>query len=467
MAAPVKKTYLGVFALAMMNVAAVLSLRGLPMMADEGLTMFFYILFSSILFLVPISLVCAELATGWPKAGGLYAWVKEAFGIRTGILAIWLQWLQNVIWFPTVLSFLAAALSYLFLDETLAQNRWFNFAIINVVYWVATLINLRGIGFAGKITSLGVIFGTLVPGAFIIILGIIWWLTGNPLAFLPENSHQPIQWFPDFSQISTITFLAGIILLFGGMEVGGVHVTEMKNPESGFPKSVFIAMFIIIIVFTLGALSIAAVLPVKDINLNSGILQAFRDLLNHFKIGWLLPVMGFLTAFGALAGVMVWIAGPSKGLLATTKDNGLPPMMAKTNKNGIQINILLMQGVIVSLVSVVFLIMPNVSSAYFILSILTVSPYLVMYVLIYAAFIKLRYSQPDTPRAYKLPGGKAGMWLTGGIGILAVSFAFFVGFVPPSQLEIGSPLFYTLFLVGGIILFILIPILVGRRVKKR
>ncbi len=458
---PIKKVYMGVFALAMMNVAAVMSLRGLPMMAVEGLTMFFYIIFSSLLFLVPVSLVSAELATGWPQSGGVYRWVNEAFGARTGFVAIWLQWLQNVIWYPTVLSFAAAALSYLFIDPALAENKFFNFAIILIVYWGATLINLKGVGVAGKLTTVGVIAGTLIPGIFIIVLGIVWWTSGNPLEFLHSGTTQGVSFLPDFSQFSTVSFLAGIILLFAGMEVGAVHVTELKNPSKGFPKAIFTAMFIIIIIFTLGSLSIAAVMPAKDINLNSGIMQAFSELLTKFGIAWLLPVVGFLAAFGALAGVLAWIAGPSKGLLATAKDGDLPPALAKTNKYGVQRNILLVQGAIVTAVSFVFLIMPNVSSAYFILSILTVSPYLIMYFLLYISFIKLRYSQPDVKRAYKLPGGKFGMWLVGGFGILAVLFAFFIGFFPPAQLAIGSPLFYVLFLIGGVALFVLIPIIIG------
>ncbi len=225
-----KKAYLGVFALAMMNVATVMSLRGLPMMAEEGLTMFFYILFSSLLFLIPVSLVSAELATGWPQTGGVYRWVKIAFGARTGFVAIWLQWLQNVVWYPTVLSFAAGALSYLFFDNTLAENRFFNFAIIVIVFWLATLVNFKGVKLAGKLTTIGVIGGTIIPGLLIISLGIIWWLSGNPLEFLKAAPGETVTFLPNFSKFSTVAFLGGIILLFAGMEVQAVHVADMENP---------------------------------------------------------------------------------------------------------------------------------------------------------------------------------------------------------------------------------------------
>ena len=455
-----KKVGLTVFALAMMNVATVMSLRGLPMMAEEGLTMFFYILFSALLFLVPVSLVSAELATGWPEAGGVYRWVKEAFGTRTGFVAIWLQWLQNVVWYPTVLSFAAGALSYLFFDTALAENRMFNFAVIVIVYWSATFVNFKGVGLAGKLTTLGVIGGTIIPGLLIIVLGIIWWLTGHPLEFLNTATGGTAEFLPDFSKFSTIAFLAGIILLFAGMEVQAVHVTELKNPSKEYPKAIFMAMFIIIAIFTLGSLSISAVMPAKDISLNAGIMQAFKQMFTEFGIGWLLPIMGFLAAFGALAGVLAWIAGPSKGLLATAADGDLPPFMARVNKYGVQQNILIVQGLIVTALAFVFLVMPNVSSAYFVLSILTISPYLIMYFLLYLSFFKLRFSKPDVKRAYMLPGGKLGMYLIAGIGLLAVIFAFFIGFVPPAQLEVGSPEFYVSFLVTGVVIFVALPIVI-------
>ena len=459
------KATLTVFALAMLNVAAIMSLRGLPMMAKEGLTMFFYLLFASLFFLVPVSLVSAELATGWPQSGGVYRWVKEAFGSRWGFTAIWLQWIQNVIWYPTVLSFAAGALSYLFIDQSLANSKYFNLAVILIIYWAATLISLRGMKTSGKITTYGVICGTLIPGIFVIILGILWFLIGNKLEFLNPETHQVIKFFPDLSNFNSIAFLAGIVLLFAGMEVGAVHVTELKNPTKQFPKAVFSAMFIIIIIFTLGSLAIAAVMPAKDINLNAGIMQGFNELLTKFNIHWLLPVIGFLVAFGAVGGVLAWIAGPSKGLLATATNGDLPPFMAKTNKNGIQRNILLIQGCIVTIVSLVFLIMPTISSAFFILSILTIAPYLIMYFLLYCSAIRLRYSQPNVERTYKIPGGKFGMWVVAGIGLLAVVFAFFIGFFPPEQLTIGSPTFYVIFLIAGVLVFVAAPLII-HQLKK-
>ena len=137
---PITKQHtLSMFGLAMLNVAAVMSLRGLPMMAKTGFTMIFYLLFAAVLFLVPVSLIAAELATGWPEEGGVYRWVKEAFGSRWGFVAIWLQWIQNVVWYPTVLAFAASAFAYFFAKPGMAGNQIYIAVFILVVYWAKTL----------------------------------------------------------------------------------------------------------------------------------------------------------------------------------------------------------------------------------------------------------------------------------------------------------------------------------------
>lgn len=112
--------------LALMTAAAVISLRGLPMMAQEELTMFFYIFFATFLFLIPAALVGAELGSAFAsKGGGVYTWVKEAFNKHMGFTAIFLQWIQNVVWYPTVLGFAAASIAYMIGMPDLAQNGLF------------------------------------------------------------------------------------------------------------------------------------------------------------------------------------------------------------------------------------------------------------------------------------------------------------------------------------------------------
>ncbi|MEO0797307.1 MAG: amino acid permease [Verrucomicrobiota bacterium] len=462
---------LSVATLALMTVAAVVSLRGLPMMAAEGLSMLFYIGFCTVLFLLPASLVSAELGGAFADSkGGVYSWVKAAFGSRWGFVAIWLQWIQNVVWYPTVLAFAAGALAYLFLKPELANAGWYNAAIILIVYWAATYMTLRGADFAAKMTKWFMLLGTMLPGALIIALGAAWVLQGNDIAFLGGASDASgdvakdlahARFFPHITGLSSLAFLAGIILLFAGVEVQSVHANSLENPSTGYPKSMFLAMIIIFALFTLGALAVAAVVPAKEISLTAGIMQAFENLLDKFGIKWLTPIVGLFVAFGAIGGVMAWIGGPSRGLLQTAEEGEIPPILAKTNEHGVQVSILIVQGAVVTALAIIYLVFKNVSVAFFVLSAMTATLYLVMYMMMYAAAIRLRITQPDLPRSYKIPGGMFGMWLIAGVGFLAVLFAFVVGFFPPSQLPVGNPTTYVTLVGGGLVFFIAAPLILN------
>jgi len=130
------------------------------------------------------------------------------------------------------------------------------------------------------------------------------------------------------------------------------------------------------------------------------------------------------------------------------------------NKNGMAINILIVQGLLVTFLSVMFVVLPSVQAAYQILSQLTVTLYLIMYVMMFAAAIFLRFSQPNTPRPYRVPFGRAGMWIFGGVGLIGSLIAFVLSFVPPSQIAVGSPTAYIAFLLGGNVLFLAIPLVI-------
>lgn len=140
--------------LIVMNIVAVVSLRGLPAEAEYGLSAIFYYLFAAVFFLIPVSLVAAELATGWSEKGGVFRWVGEAFGPRLAFLAMAMLWIEVTVWFPTGLTFGAVSLAFIdphqTFDEALAANKFFVLGIVLFIYWLATFIAFKGVGaFAG------------------------------------------------------------------------------------------------------------------------------------------------------------------------------------------------------------------------------------------------------------------------------------------------------------------------------
>lgn len=450
-----KQRSLNVFLLTMINLATILSIRNWPVAAEYGLASVGFILLALVFFFVPAALISAELATGWPQKGGIFVWVKEAMGPRLGFLAIWLLWVENIVWYPTILSFVAGSFAYAF-NPALASHPWYIFSMILAVFWTLTIVNFCGMKISGWISSFAVIFGTILPGLLIIGLGFLWVAKGNPtqIAFTWKGL------VPDLSHMSQLAFFVGILLSFFGIEMSAVHAKDVDHPQKNYPRAILYSSLIIVILTILGTLAIAAVIPQKDISLVSGSIEAIYQFLQAFHLEKFIPLTAILVAIGALGGVSTWLAGPCRGLLAAAEKGDFPPFMNKSNKHNMPTNVMLIQAIVVSLLALVFVFMPNVSSSFWILSVLSSQLYLIMYMLLFLSGIILRYRHKNTPRAYKVPGGNAGMWVTALLGIIGCVFAIIVGFFPPQSLNIGSLLFFEGFLLFGGFIFCAIPFII-------
>jgi len=452
-AAPKQGRVLTVFSLVMINIIAVDSLRTLPIGAEYGFSLVFYYGLAALIFFIPIALVTAELATGWPATGGLYVWVREAFGERIGFFTIWLQWVYNVVWYPTILAFIAGTFAYLF-DPTLVDNKLYMFLSVLGMFWGATFLNCLGMKASSIISTLGAILGTMIPMGFIIILGIIWFVTGRPEQI--EFTYHSV--LPDLSSINNLAFISAVLFGLIGIEMSGVHAEEVRDPSKDYPKALVISAIFILLTLVLSSLAISMVVPHDELNLVSGLMDAFERFFQAYNMTWMNPVIAVLIIIGGISGVSTWVIGPTKGLLAATRDGSIPPYFKRVNKKGVPVTILILQGVIFSVMSMVFIFMPTISSSYWLLSALTAQLALIVYIVMFAAAIKLRYSQPNTKRAYRVPGNKTGMWIVAGVGIVTCTIATFLGFLPPREIDVGNLTFYETFLVSGIIIFCLIPL---------
>ena len=451
---------LSVATLAIMNITAVVSLRGLPAEAIYGLSSAFYYLFAAIVFLIPTAMVAAELAAMFSdKQGGVFRWVGEAFGPRTGFLAIWLQWIESTIWYPTVLTFGAVSIAFIGMndvsDAALASNKVFTLLTVLAIYWVATFIAMKGLNWVGKFSKWGGLIGTIIPAGLLIVLGAIYILSGG------HNYMDMSQSFiPDLSKLNNIVLASSIFLFYAGMEMMGVHVMEVNNPSKNYPKAIIIGSLATVAIFVLGTFALGFVIPSKDINLTQSLLIGFDNYFKYFHMSWAGPIIAIALMFGVLAGVLTWVAGPSKGIFMVGKAGYLPPFFQKTNSNGVQKNILLVQGGIVTLLSLLFVVMPSVQSFYQILSQLTILLYLIMYMLMFAAAIVLRYKMKDADRPFRLGKGNGLMWVLGAVGFAGSLLAFVLSFIPPGQINIGSNTVWYAVLIAGCVIMVIIPYII-------
>ncbi len=457
------KGSLTMMAMAILLITSIFSLRGLPSEAKYGIQSVFFFIFAAVVFLVPFSLVCAELASTYTKSGGLYRWVAEAFGPKWGWTAMYLEWQTVVFWFPTVLMFGAASLAYIAwpesFDQELASNKWYTLVVAMVLYWAATFNAFRGQKSANLLSTYGGLVGTIIPGALLIILGALYFILGK------QNNLADVPFFPDFSHFNTLVLAASIFLFFAGMETQAVHINDMSNPAKQFPRSVFVACIAIVVLYALGTLVIGLVIPTDNINLLQSLLVAYKALWSSFGLGWLGNVIALFVMFGVVGQISALVTGPSAGLMAVAQSGYLPRSLQKVNDNGVNKSILYIEGALVSVLILVMIVLPTVESAYQIMSQMATIIYLIMVVLIYLAFIRLRRTAPNRKRGFKVPGGKLGMVVVCGLGIAGALLAMALSFIPPSQIATGSPVVYVSIIAIGVAIFVALPLVIYKNRK--
>lgn len=448
-------------ALVLLIISAVDSNRGLPSTAIFGAPLIFFFIFSAIFFLFPSSLVAAELSAAFPEEGGIYHWVRSALGENMGMFAVWLQWVNTVVWYPTILSFIAGTLTYLF-DPSLMDNKAYMICVIAGIFWALTIMNLFGLKVSANLNTIFSGIGTVFPMLFLILLGILWVVFGKPLQ-IPITVDSI---FPSLSKFDTWTALEAVMAAFVGMELSGVHVNNVPHPQKAFPRALILSSIYILATMLLGSLTIAVVLPASKINLAGGLMQVFDNFFQVFHLGALVPLMSFLIVVGSVGGMINWLISPAKGLLHAAHYGFLPAFFTKSNQHGVAGRILIAQAVLVTIFCAVLLLLPSVNAFYWFLTALSNCLYMAMYVLMFIAVYRLRSQKLE--RAFKIPGGKFGLGIISGLGLIGSILTIIFGFVPPDNVNIGSGLRYTLMIaIGNFLLILPIFFLVAYRKRRK
>jgi amino acid transporter len=440
----------------MMTVGSVGYLGSAPAMAVFGLASVFLYVLPALVFLVPVSLVAAELASGWQ--GGVYHWVEEGLSAPIGLLAVWCQFAQTIFYYPALLAYVGSTLAYI-IDPSLASNGVYTAAVIIVLFWGGVLVSSRGVALVAELSSSGTIVGTLIPGAILVVLGVVYLAQGNQSA-APMTVHHLL---PAWNGLASIVLVVNAFFTYAGVEVNAVHVDELRDPGRDYPKSIFLSMGLVLAVFVLPTLAIAWVIPSAHISFTAGVMQAFKSLLGHFGVSFFVPLIALALAIGALAGMMAWLDGPSEGLLRIGREQGyLPPFFQKVNGQGIEVRILSAQAIVITMIGLLYAFIPDVSKAYWIFAAMATQVYLIMYVLMFTAAARLRRNKPDHPCGYRAPA----LGLLCALGLLSSLTALVIGFVPPSQLGHSSPILYGLLVLTGILAIGVVPPVLLYRFRK-
>ncbi|WP_442603973.1 tyrosine-tyramine antiporter [Paenibacillus sp. KN14-4R] len=436
------------------------TVRSVPTLSITGWTQIFYMLVAAILFALPIALMSAELSTGFPQEGGPQVWVKNGLGEKWGFVTSWLLWVQMFFGMVMVASTVGILFGYVINTPTLSSNNFFIFAVILISYWGVTLLNLKFdmVKIAG---NWGAIIGVYIPFVFLVILGVI---------FLFKNGIQPGSYLgnfkasdllPNLGDLGSLTYLSGIIFIFAGVEISSVHANNIENPKRNYPIAVIASVVLLVIFNLVAGLTVSNAVPKGKMEL-ANITQPYMIFCNDIGIPSIcVNIISAMILIGVLVQLSAWVLGPSKAMIKVADEGNLPPFFQKRTSKNIPITFVLIQAIVISLVSVLYLVVPDVNSAFLIITITTTILYCIVYLLIAISAIRLRYKMPQVERPFRLGNkGNGLMWFVSLLSIISVIITLVVSLIPPSILDPSQRTGYIIFQIAATIVMVGIALII-------
>lgn len=457
-----KKT-IALWDIVFINLVAIVGIRWLPLAAGFGASAIVLWIVAVLLFFVPLSLVAAELASAIPYEGGMYLWVRKAFGDKLGFLVSWFYWTTNFFYYPSLLTFVAVTMAFLFNPE-LAKDKFFVCSVSILFLWLVTFLNFISMRVVTWFAKLSSIVGTLLPCLIIIALGFgSYFVFNRPV----PTDYSLSALIPNLSHGSNISLLVALMLSMAGIEITAVFAGEMENPRKNYPKAVLISGLAIIVIYVIGTMAITLMIDPAKISAAAGIMDALKIITDELNLPLLLMFMAIMPIIGSIGGMGIRMVASLKMFITSCHDGILPAGFTKLNKNDMPSRAMLWQAVIVTGIIIITAFLPSVEVFYETLLIITGSLYFIPYFLMLSAFINLRFTQPNLSRSFKVPGGKVIAVLIAGIGMLSIMLALMLPFfIPPRDVvSVQDILWYRIELIGGPVIFVFLGFLLYKRAK--
>jgi len=435
-------------------------------LATSGFSLVFFVLATVLFFFIPSALVSAELATvkDW-GSGGVYKWCGLALGKRWGFFAAFCQWFQVTIAFIAMLYFMVGSLSHVVDISFITSNAYLKFIFVISIFWLITLLSLKGPTIANKIANIGTSFGLILPVIALIVLTALYVFDGHTIniAFTWRT------FFPKSLNVADLSIFVTFLFAYVGIEVSANNVNKLDNPKKNYPLALLLIIIAAFLFSVLASLSIAVIIPEKEINMSEGFLQAFGAIFKIYNAEWLVSVTGVSLIIGVVAKVISWISGPSEGMVEAAKAKILPDYFSKMDKNGTPYVFILAQALLVTIWAYVLIILVDDGTdlPYLLAMNLSSIIYLAMYTVLFLSYFLLKVRYPNDERTFVVPGGKTGQRIVPTIGLLTVCFAIAISFFPPSHLKSqNTTSSYEVVLISSFIIVMLLPNIIYSCRKK-
>jgi amino acid transporter len=392
---------------------------------------------TAILFFIPYGLINAELGAAYPEDGGIFAWVKRAFGDFHATLVGWFYWVNVAFWMPAVF----VAFSWWFQLAYAPDMTIFWGAFIAIALcWVVVYIGIRGIELSVLVTNIAAV----TKMAVLVIFGILGIIYGVQNGF--ANDFSIGEFVPSFED--ALIFAPAIVYNLLGFELISSIASELDNPGKNIPKMTIMAGILIAGLYIFGTIGVLAATPAASVDPLDGFFYALQELSTVFGSAGpaIFKVIIAFALFTLMANMISWTLGGVEVLDAADLENRSKLLAHKNNKYGTADYSYVLMGVIATLLIVLNFVLSGDANAVF-WTILSFSfvVFLLPYLWLFPSFVKLRLNDHEVERPYLVPGGKLGMWASAILG------EFFIGLAIILLFTEGDLLYYGTLIIGTIL----------------
>ena len=398
------KGYVSINSIVFMNIAALLGVRWFATAGAYGAGSIILWIIAAVIFFVPMALICAEFSSIFPDSkGGMIDWIRKGLGEKSAFYASWMYYVSFYFYFPAVLTFVAIAIAFALNKPQLQNNTGYVIWFVLIVYWTITFIVLKGYKIAAKFASLGGLFGVTIPIIAIVVLSLVSvFIFGNPV----QTDYSPSAWIPHFTR-SNLMFISTMALAMAGVELTSPFASRMKNPPVDYPKAIVLSAICVTAGYIIGTVALTFVINPKNLGPASGIQEVLMIVSRnvHFSIaGNILCVM---IAYASLAASCIILFSITTFLIDGNGKQFLPEMIAKKNKDDMPRNLIIIQGIIITIVVLVTKTLKSVETIYMVLISVETILMFIPYLLLIIAYVKTKRNPKLVP-TFAVPGRNIG-----------------------------------------------------------
>ena len=433
---------IGAFALTMIAIGAIVTVRAIPEIAVYGEACILTIIMASLIFMIPLTISCLELSIAYPKGGGMYTWAKETINVKVGFFEAYLELAANSIVSVIVICFICSNILYL-INPSLSTDQNIVFVFGSILFIIVTYINCKGLKISALMSSICAVLGVLIPMTAIIIAGLYTFIMDSSvLNFSMSNLVPALRTFDYW------TSLTSVVLGLSGVEVIVVHVRNVINVKRDYTIALITLAIMAGVCYIMASLSVAAIVPKEKILFAAGVSQVINIFFNNIGMGYMAPIVVILTCIGALGALNSWTISTIKSLWIAAEDGSCHKIFAKTNENGAPITLLISQLALVIIILGLITFSPTFNDSFWILTVLCSQNSILVYLIVFYAHSKHITSNEKTNIIYKTI-----KFVSIILGISICLFTFFIGFLPNPIISLAQnkPLYFMIVLIGLIL----------------